>query len=193
MRLLKLMRMLLPLALLLGLSSQLIATTVLEMNLAALTEGADMIFRGTVLDVSETSVQAGGGTIKAIKYTIVVDEAFKGEFPLVKEQKIAEIKMVGSLKQYHKGVRPIPGFPLLKIGSDYLLMVAPAGPVGLTSTMGLGQGAFSIIHDPNTKEEMALNDFNNASLFKGMAGLPQEPGAVTYTVLVEAINTELSQ
>ena len=169
------------------------ATTVLEMNLAALTEGADMIFRGTVLDVSETSVQAGGGTIKAIKYTIIVDEAFKGDFPLVKEQRIAEIKMVGSLKQYHRGVRVIPGFPLLKIGSDYLLMVAPAGPIGLTSTMGLGQGAFSIFHDPNTKEEMALNDANNASLFKGMAGLPQEPGAVTYADLVEAINTELSQ
>ena len=169
------------------------ATTVLEMNLATLTEGADTIFRGTILDVSETSVQAGGGTIKAIKYTIAVDEAFKGDFPLVKDQRIAEIKMVGSLKQYHNGVRVIPGFPLLKIGSDYLLMVAPAGPVGLTSTMGLGQGAFSIFHDPNTREEMALNDFNNASLFKGMAGLPQEPGAVSYVDLVDAINAELAQ
>ena len=37
-------------------------TTVMEMNLAALTERSEKIFRGTVLDVSETSVQAGGGT-----------------------------------------------------------------------------------------------------------------------------------
>lgn len=168
------------------------ATTVLEMNLEALTKRADMVFRGTVLDVTETSVQAGGGTIKAIKYTVAVDEAFKGDFDLVKGHRIAEIMMVGSLKQYHNGVRVIPGFPLLKIGSDYLLMVAPKGPVGLTTTMGLGQGAFSIFMDPNSREDMALNEANNAALFKGMAGRPQGDGPVRYSEMVDAINAALA-
>jgi hypothetical protein len=167
-------------------------TTVMEMNLASLTERSEKIFRGTVLDVSETSVEAGGGTLQAVKYTIRVDETFKGSFPLVKGESVAEILMVGSLKQYHAGQPPIAGFPLLDIGSDYLLMVAPPGPVGLTTTMGLGQGAFAVYADPATRELMALNGFNNASLFKGMgAGLPAD-GPVAYDMLVAEIQAQLS-
>lgn len=166
-------------------------TTVMEMNLAALTERSDKIFRGTVLDVTETSVEAGGGTLPAVKYTLRVDEAYKGSFPLVKGESVTEIMMVGSLKQYHAGQSPIAGFPLLDIGSDYLLMVAPPGPVGLTTTMGLGQGAFAVYADPATRELMALNGFNNASLFKGMnAGLPAK-GPVAYDVLVGQIQAQL--
>ena len=173
------------------LAPQLWATSVLEMNLAALTDRADRIFRGTVLDVSETSVQAGGGTLTAIRYTLRVDESFKGSVATIKGEAIAQVTMLGSLKQYHTGRAPIPGFPRLKIGSDYLLMVAPVGPVGLTTTMGLGQGAFSLYADPNTREVMALNGFNNASLFKGMgSGLPAA-GPVAYGTLVEHIQTEL--
>ncbi len=170
---------------------QLMATTVLEMNLAVLTDRADQIFRGTVLEVGETSVQAGGGTLTAIKYTIRVDESYKGSVQMIKGVPVVEVKMLGSLKQYHSGRAPIPGFPRLDVGSDYLLMVAPPGPVGLTTTMGLGQGAFSIFTDPYTREDMALNGFNNASLFKGMgSGLPQS-GPVAYATLVEHIQTEL--
>lgn len=167
-------------------------TTVVEMNLAALTDRSDKIFRGTVLDVSETSVEAGGGTLPAVKYTLRVDETYKGSFPLIKGESVTEIMMVGSLKQYHAGQSPIAGFPRLDIGSDYLLMVAPPGPVGLTTTMGLGQGAFAVYADPATRELMALNGFNNASLFKGMnAGLPAN-GPVAYDVLVGQIQAQLS-
>lgn len=166
-------------------------TTVMEMNLAALTERSEKIFRGTVLDVAETSVEAGGGTLTAVKYTIRVDEAYKGSFPLIKGESVTEIMMVGSLKQYHAGQPPIAGFPLLDIGSDYLLMVAPPGPVGLTTTMGLGQGAFAVYSDPSTRELMALNGFNNASLFKGMGtGLPAK-GPIAYETLVGEIQAQL--
>ena len=173
------------------LAPQLWATTVLEMNLAALTDRADKVFRGTVLDVTETSVQAGGGTLTAITYTFRVDESFKGSFATVKGEQITEVTMLGSLKQYYSGKAPIPGFPVLKIGGDYLLMVAPEGPVGLTTTMGLNQGAFSVYSDPNTREDMALNGFNNASLFKGMgSGLPAD-GPIAYDTLAGHIRTEL--
>jgi len=173
------------------LAPQLWATTVLEMNLAVLTERADKVFRGTVLDVSEISVQAGGGTLSAIKYTLRVDESFKGNYTTFKGQRTVEVKMLGSLKQYHSGRAPIPGFPVLRIGGDYLLMVAPEGPVGLTTTMGLGQGAFSVYSDPNTREVMALNGFNNASLFKGMGGGLPASGPVAYDTIVGHIQSEL--
>ncbi|MDJ0654366.1 MAG: hypothetical protein QNJ40_09445 [Xanthomonadales bacterium] len=174
------------------------ATTVMEMNLATLAERSDKVFRGTVLSVSETSVQAGGGTIPAIIYTLRVDDALKGSFDEVKGETLVEIKMVGTLKQYHAGKGPIAGFPLLKTGADYLLMVAHPGPVGLTSPMGLGQGTFNIFTDPSTRQEMALNGFNNVALFKGLAkstrdlakSAPTE-GPVPYSMLADMIRATI--
>lgn len=183
-----------PLIALIGMmliTPQLWATTVLEMNLAALTDSSDRIFMGTVLDVSEVSVEAGGGTLTGIKYTLRVDEDFKGNIETIKGQKVAEVTMLGSLKQYQAGRTPIPGFPRLEIGRDYLLMVAPEGPAGLTTTMGLNQGAFSVYSDPATRETMARNGFNNSSLFKGMAGGYPDSGPITYDSLAGAIRSEL--
>ncbi len=172
-------------------SPSLWATTVMGYNLEAMADSADRIFRGTVLDVSEISVEAGGSTLPAIKYTMRVDEAFKGNYVTVKGERIAEIMMVGSMKQYMAGRAPIPGFPLLRVGGDYLLMVAPEGPVGLTSTMGLGQGAFTVFADPGTREVMALNGANNASLFKGMDVDMPESGPVAYDSLADQIRESL--
>jgi len=169
------------------------ATTLLEMNLATLTDRSDKIFRGTVMNVSETTVQGGGGDLLAVQYTIRVDESLKGDYVERKGQEFAVIRMLGSLKQYHSGTPPIPGFPLLREGGEYLLMVAPEGPIGLTTTMGLGQGAFNIFTNPNTREDMVLNGFNNTSLFKGMgAGMPDD-GPVSYNTLVGLIKSELGR
>ncbi|NNE04901.1 MAG: hypothetical protein HKO64_08510 [Xanthomonadales bacterium] len=183
-----------PLIALIGMmliTPQIWATTVLEMNLAALTDKSDRIFLGTVLDVSEVSVEAGGGTLTGIKYRLRVDEDFMGNVATVKGQKIAEVTMLGSLKQYHSGRTPIAGFPRLEIGKDYLLMVAPEGPLGLTTTMGLNQGTFSVYADPATRETMARNGFNNASLFKGMSGNYPDSGPISYDSLAGAIRSEL--
>ncbi|MBT8069061.1 MAG: hypothetical protein HKP21_12380 [Xanthomonadales bacterium] len=169
------------------------ATTLIEMNLATLTDRSDKIFRGTVMSVTEITVRGGGGDLPAIQYTIRVDESMKGNHVDRQGQQYAVIRMLGSLKQYHAGKPPIPGFPLLREGGEYLLMVAPEGPIGLTTTMGLGQGAFNIFSDPNTREDMALNGFNNASLFKGMsAGMPDD-GPVSYNSLVGLIKSELGR
>lgn len=163
------------------------AAMVIQMGLSDLVGSADKVFRGTVMDVSETSIQAGGGSISALKYTLRVDDAFKGDF----QKQTAEFMVVGNLKQYHAGKSPISGFPLLQIGHDYLLMVAPEGPLGLTAPMGLAQGAFRVYSDPSTRETMAVNGANNAALFKGMgAGLP-DSGPVAYDVLAGQIQLQL--
>ncbi|RMH22523.1 MAG: hypothetical protein D6696_02980 [Acidobacteria bacterium] len=162
------------------------ATTVLQMNLEGLCDGAAQIFRGTVLRIDETRVTAGGGEIPALRYTVRVDEALKGQFQTVKGVPIAEILVVGTLKQHAAGRPPIAGFPLLQEGREYLLMVAPAGPVGLTATMGLGQGCFTLAGKPG--EETAVNGFNNNGLFAGMTvpGMPAS-GPVSYAALASMI------
>lgn len=170
---------------------QLPATTVLELNLAALTHSADKVFRGTVLDVTETSVQGGGSSIPALKFTLRVDEAFKGNFLTGKDQWTTEFMVVGTLKQYHAGRMAIAGFPVLQIGHDYLLMVAPEGPLGLTAPMGLGQGAFRIYEDPNTRETMAVNGANNAALFKGLSADLPDSGPIAYDILAGEIRQQL--
>jgi hypothetical protein len=137
------------------------------MNLEQLTQGSLEIYRGTVLDMVETTVQVGGGALPAVTYTVRVDEPFQGEFPEVKGVPVAQFTTLGSKKQHLSGEMPIAGLPRLEIGGDYLLMVAPAGPVGLTTTMGLGQGLFKIEGRPG--QETAVNGLGNRGLFTGMA------------------------
>lgn len=163
------------------------AAMVMKMGLGDLVGNADKVFRGTVLDVSEISIEAGGGSIPALKYTLRVDDSFKGNF----EKQVAEFMVVGSLKQYHAGKGPISGFPLLQIGHDYLLMVAPEGPLGLTAPMGLAQGAFRVYSDPSTRETMAVNGANNAQLFKGISADLPDSGPIAYDVLAGQIQLQL--
>jgi hypothetical protein len=150
------------------------ATTMLQMDLAALTERAGRIFRGTVVDVEQTTIAAGGGELPAVAYRFKVEELFKGEANLVKgDQAIIEIKMVGSIKQ----ALPVDGVvrfdksgdvPQLEMGSDYLLFSTAESPIGLSVTVGLGQGAFSVFSVG--KEDFAVNEFNNKGLGLDSAG-----------------------
>ncbi|HSR53496.1 MAG TPA: hypothetical protein VLV83_21945 [Acidobacteriota bacterium] len=132
------------------------------------------IYLGTVVSVHEESVELGGGTLPSLVYTIRVDEALKGAFETVKGQQVTTLRTIGTLKQQQSGQPPIPGFPLLKEGQEYLLMVAPASPAtGLTATVGLGQGCFEV------DGKVAVNGFDNVGLFRGMSA-PQTSGAMSY-------------
>ena len=175
------------------------ATSVLQMNLADMTGQAEKIFRGTLIDVRKAKVAVGGGEVPAVVYIFNVKEVFKGEVTTVKGRQVAEIKMVGTVKMQQAGRKVLPGFPLLATGGEYLLMVAPAGPTGLTATMGLGQGAFRVFYQGKT--EVAVNDFNNTGLFAD-TGRPStraaahaepamEKGAIPYTDLAAQIHTLL--
>lgn len=169
------------------------ATSVIQLNLEQLCQQSDQIFRGTVLDIVETTVQVGGGPLPAVTYTVRVDEAFQGDFNTVKGVPVAQFTTLGTEKQHLSGEMPIPGLPNLTIGGDYLLMVAPAGPVGLTTTMGLGQGRFTIGGKPG--EETAVNGFGNRGLFTGMtvSGLTTASGELSYPALATLINSILEE
>lgn len=170
---------------------QLVATIMLQMNLEDLSQRADKIFRGTVVDIIPGSVTAGGGEIPTTTYLLRVEELFKGTADIVKEDvQIIQIQMVGSLKEApsqgnFKHFSVFRDIPRLKMSHDYLLFTTPSSAIGLSTTVGLGQGAFNIF--ARNKEDFAVNEFNNVNL-----GL-EETGPVSYSKLAAKIRTLLGK
>ncbi len=164
------------------------ATTVLQMNLNQMSQGAATIVRGTVIEVSQTSVQAGGGQLPAISVRVRVSDTLKGQVDTVKDVQFTEFMMIGKLKDYSANAAVYDGFPVLRQGREYLLFIGANGPVGLTTTMGLGQGCFHIV--ASSSGDMAVNEFNNNGLFKGM-DMAAANGPVSYDTLVSLIQSNL--
>jgi len=161
------------------------AGMVLKMDLAELAARADGIFRGTVLSVEPGTVNAGGGEIPTVTYRLQVDEPFKGEWP----KGVAEITMVGTIKEQDASgpfvrLSRLPELPNLVRGGEYVLFTTPPSPIGLSTTVGLGQGAFKL-YASTDRQEMAANQLDNAGLS------PSIDGPVNYTTLADAIRQQV--
>ena len=160
------------------LAAQVHATMMLQMNLEEMTGRADKIFRGTVISVQQGTIEAGGAELPAVTYRFKIDELFKGEATQVKgDQAVMEIRMIGSLvhsKADENGnlkFSPFRDVPRLDEGGDYLLFTTPESAIGLSVTIGLGQGAFKVSPvDGADGEFQAVNEFNNAGLALNGAG-----------------------
>ncbi|HEY5908065.1 MAG TPA: hypothetical protein VIZ31_08460 [Vicinamibacteria bacterium] len=175
------------------------ATTMVQMNLADLAGRANKIFRGTVLSVKPETVATGGGELPILVYRVRVDERFKGEFGEGKTADFVEIRMVGAVKE-EKRADNLRKFslwrdvPQLDRGREYVLFTTTPSRIGLSTTVGLGQGAFQI-RDAG-KEEQAVNAFGNVGLAKGMAAdtpLRRNAGPVPYRELAQAIRSVLGK
>jgi len=165
------------------------ATTVLHMGLSDLAQRADHIFRGTVISVEPGTVHAGGADLPTVTYRLRVDEAFKGDYSATKG--VAEITMVGTLKQpTHDGAivhfQRLPQLPDLVRGGEYVVFTTPPSSIGLSITVGLGQGAFKIYRSAD-RQEMVVNEINNAGLSAVI------DGPVAYTTLADAIRQQVGQ
>ncbi len=173
------------------LAPPLAAITVQQMDLAALTQRADRIFRGTVVDVEQSAIAVGDRELPMVVYRLKVEESFKGDADLVKDdQAMIEIRMVGSLKPVvaegdYARFDIFRGVPRLTMGSDYLLFTTRPGGSGLSTTVGLGQGAFSVFSVD--KEDFAVNELNNGGL-----GFDQ-PGPISYSEITAKILALLGQ
>lgn len=160
----------------LAVCSPLAATQVMQLNLEQMVDRSDRIFRGTVLDAREGTMAVGGGELPVVTYRIRVDEAIKGTFEEVKGVQIAEVRMLGTLKKTAGGSGPVrsvssvPDLPRLAVGQDYLLLTTPRSSIGLSTTVGLGQGLFRVDGKPG--QETAVNLNQNLGLFRGMGGGP---------------------
>jgi hypothetical protein len=144
------------------------ASTVMQLNLGEMVQRADRIYRGTVLSVDSGTVSVGGGELPITIYRLRVDEAFRGDFTEVKGMRIAEIRTLGKLVSRKSGalrsVVVLPQMPALETGGTYLVMTTRASAIGLSTSVGLGQGVFRI--QQVGKEEQAVNEANNSGLFR---------------------------
>jgi hypothetical protein len=182
-------------------AAPLAATTVMQFNLAEMVERADLIYRGQVLSATEGTVAIGGGQLNVVTYRIEVDELFRGAVVETKGIRIAQLKMLGKQPSVRRGdllfVSPLPAMPVLTAGRDYVVFATRPSAVGLSSTVGLGQGCFSIYQ--NGKDETAVNEINNSGLFRGMAARAasaapaSSEGPLPYTDLAAQIRTLVGQ
>lgn len=162
------------------------ASTVLQLNLGQMVQRADRIYRGTVISATAETVSVGGGQLPTTVYRLRVDEAFRGEFTDVKGVRIAELRMLGKMAPVQAGTLRraslLPRMPDLQVGQTYLVLSTRPSAIGLSTTVGLGQGLFHITQVG--KDEQAINEAGNRGLFRDMPQVPATglrtaaPGAV---------------
>lgn len=174
----------LPLLLVLGIVSVADATTVKKMDLSEICDSADRIFRGRVLGIEAGTVEAGGAELPTVTYRIEVTEAMRGAFTRTQDGKalveittlgVGRTKVLGAVTRFPK----LPELPVLTQGREYLLFVTPESPLGLSTTVGLGQGRFGMYAGPDG--EMAVNEIGNVDLS------PTIDGPVRYKKLTNEI------
>jgi hypothetical protein len=168
------------------------ASDVAHMTLRDLVVRGDRIVRGTVLASTEGTLQAGGGTLPIVTYKIRVDQALKGD---AAQGDVIEVRLFGAAKPKNSGAFRRAGMlkdlPQFRVGSDYLFVLTQPSAIGLSTTVGLGQGLFQLQGRPG--QETAVNAANNLGLFIGVSGAPQAAGPVDYRTLVQHIKTLLSK
>lgn len=146
------------------------AASVWQFNLAEMTQRADKIYVGTVLSVTEDTVAVSGGQLSINVYRLSVEEDLRGETPMVKGTRLAEIRMIGKQKQVRIGnlrsVSALPAMPEMVVGQTYLVFTTAPSAIGLSTMVGLGQGCFKLYGQDG--ERMAVNEANNAGLFRDM-------------------------
>jgi hypothetical protein len=164
------------------------ASNVRYMNLRDLVASADRIVRGTVVGSEEGTIAAGGGAVPVVTYRIRVEETLKGS---AAAGETIEVRLLGRFKQMATGsLRRGPIFrdlPQFTVGSDYLFVLTRPSAIGLSTTVGLGQGLFQL--RGRRDAELAVNGANNLGLFSGLSGARTASGPVPYAELAKQIHT----
>jgi hypothetical protein len=165
-----------------------------HLSLQQMCAAAGRIFRGTVVGVTEATVPAGGGQLRTIVYRLRVDEAFKGSYEVIKGQRIATLQMVQPAKRAQVGpvrhLAVLDGQPSFAEGHDYLILATTPSAAGLSTTVGLKQGAFKVAG--KTGQETAVNGNDNVGLAAG-PGLEAARGPIPYTALRDSIRRFLGR
>lgn len=174
--------------------SPLMATILKQMNLEDLAGNANRIFSGTVIEVDKGSIEVGGGTLPTVTYRVLVDMSFRGDFLDKGGRQVADFRMLADVAPSRSGemVRysALPKMPEIEMGKRYLFFTTAPSAVGLSTTVGLGQGCFRISGEPG--EELLVNEYDNMGLFRGMSvsAMP-ERGPIAFTSLAQQINALL--
>jgi hypothetical protein len=173
------------------------------MNLRDLATRADRVFRGRVVGVDRATVRVGGGELPATVYRLRVEERFKGAFEgrsaaFVELRTLSRSKTAATASAAPGGLRRLsvlPDIPELSMGREYVLFTTRPSAVGLSTTVGLGQGAFTVLGaGKGAERETAVNAFANRGLTRGLdpALLPAR-GPFPYARLARAIRAVLNE
>jgi hypothetical protein len=184
------------------------------LNLTDIVDRADRIVRGTVVSADESLVAAGGGQLPIVIYRIRIAEVVKGSAA----GDVLEVRMLSAGKGATARSRAVSLFrdlPQLRIGQQYLLALTRPSAIGLSTTVGLGQGAFEL-RGADGRED-AVNRWNNLGLLNdslAVAGAPaaragaaarpgpatpgatagvRQDGAIPYAQLVNEIRARLAR
>ncbi len=174
-------------ALALGVAIRSEAATVEHLNLSEIVDRADRIVRGTVISADESRVAAGGGLLPIVIYRIRVAEVVKGAVA----GDVLEIRLLSAGKGATRQSREVSLFrdlPQFRVGQEYLLALTRPSAVGLSTTVGLGQGTFELRGAAGREE--AVNQLNNLGLLDestpAAGAAAAAPGARTAGPAVQA-------
>jgi hypothetical protein len=138
----------------------------LPRNLDELTDRAQDIVRGTVLD-ARVEKHPELGNLDTIVVTLRVREAIKGA-----------AGDTYTFRQYIWDLRDPDDVAGYRKGQELLLLMNGPSRYGLTSPVGLEQGRFRIERDRSGRE-VATNGAGNLRLFERLQDAPGKPAALT--------------
>ncbi len=143
------------------------ATKLLHRNLYELVSLSERIFVGKCVSVRESKYDPEVSGILYTEYTFEVSETIKGNVTgiiVFRQYGLTKPRIVGENVAI---VKYIPAMPLYREGQEYVLFLIGDSVLGLTSPVGLFQGAFIITRD-YTGRKVVLNGIQNLGLFKDM-------------------------
>jgi hypothetical protein len=126
----------------------------LTYNLEQMVAEADRIFVGTVIDATEDYISAAGGDLPVTVYTFEVEEVLRGDIG-----NTLTIQQVG-----HRADVFGRGMPHYVVGSTVMLFLHADSQHGLTSPVGLDQGAFLVKMDGPRKVSLSNGRGNQGLL-----------------------------
>jgi hypothetical protein len=134
-----------------------------RVNLAYLSQRADVIMQGRVTKVVQEPMP-GYPNIPTIVVTMSVDQSLRGGTS--KTYTFREVLM---------GQKPKPGKRIYGTGQQLLLFLPSPSQYGLSSPIGMGQGRFHIAQDSRGKTTV-MNEHSNAGLFRNVDKTARKAG-----------------
>ena len=151
------------------------AISVEHLTLGEIVDRADRIVRGTVVGADETTISAGGGRLPVVVYRIRVGEVVKGAAP---DSEVIEVTLLSPGKvaaSRNRATSLLKDLPEFRVGQQYLFALTRPSAIGLSTTVGLGQGLFQLRGGEGREE--AVNQLNNAGLFDDALAAAGAPNA----------------
>lgn len=148
-------------------ASSSLSTEVAHRNIRQLCDLSQRIFIGKCISATE-SFAPGSGLPAYTEYTFQVIQSIKGNLGSAITFRQFGLRGPRRISEDLAYAGRIPGMPIYEEGKEYALFLIGDSRLGLTSPVGLFQGAFLVIEDAHGNR-MLVNGINNVGLFKELS------------------------